>query len=282
MITLLDGATGTALWALADANGVARMPVWKYNLEHPELVLAMHRQYIAAGSQMILSNTFSANGPMVKRTSKYSAAEVVRAGVLLAREASEGTAVKVLCDIGPLSQLMEPYGDLEEDEVDAIFDEMISAAKEAGADGVMAETFIELESACVAARVAKRHGMMTFVSMTFEKVGKTMMGNSVKQVCEAMEEIGVDAVGMNCSLGPVLALPIIEEFARTTKLPLLYKPNAGLPVVDASGRVQVPYTAAQFAREIAPALAFVRYVGGCCNSDPTYIAEIKKQIEVQV
>lgn len=279
MVTLLDGAVGTTLWGLADEAGVKRVPVWKYNIEHPELVEKLHEKYIEAGSQMILANTFGANGPMVKRVSSYSVSEVVRAGVRIARRVRGDRDVKILCAVGPLTEFMEPYGDLEEEEVDAIFEEMISAADDEGVDGVMVQTFIDLDTACVAAKVAKRHNLPTYVTLSFEKSGKTMMGNSVSAVCGRLEEIGVDGVGMNCSLGPQLALPIIEEFSRTTKLPLVYKPNAGLPVTNPDGSVKAPYTAAMFAQEIAPALGFVSFIGGCCNSDSEYVKEIKKLLD---
>lgn len=279
MVTLLDGAGGTILWAMADAAGIERVPVWRYNIEHRDMVLKMHQQYIAAGSRMILTNTFSANSPAVKRSSPYSVSQVVKAGVQIAKEACGDSGARVLCSVGPLSQLMEPFGDLEESEADEIFDEMISTAAETGVDGVMVETFMELDSACVAAKAAKRHQLPVFVTMSFEKSGRTLMGASVQDVCAAMEEIHVSGVGMNCSLGPELSFPIIEEFSRTTKLPLVYKPNAGLPVTGPDGKIQIPYSAAQFAREVAPALPFVRYIGGCCNSDPDYIREIGKLLE---
>lgn len=279
MVRLLDGAVGTTLWGLADKAGVSRVPVWRYNVEHPELVEELHEKYIQAGSQMILTNTFGANGPMVRRVSKYSVPEIVGAGVRIARRVRGDRHVKLLCAIGPLSAFMEPYGDLEEEEVDAIFDEMISAADSEGVDGVMVQTFMDLDTACVAAKVAKRHGLPVFVTLSFEKNGRTIMGNTVPAVCRALENIGVDGVGMNCSFGPSTALPIIEAFSRTTKLPLVYKPNAGLPVTNPDGSVKVPYTAAQFAREIEPALDFVSYIGGCCNSDSEYVREIRALLE---
>ena len=105
-IILLDGAVGTSLWEKAEQHGVAKDPVWTYNLEHPELVSELAREYVEAGSQIILANTFGANGPSVKRSSKSDPAEVVRTGVRLAREAVRGTDVKVALAIGPLSMLL--------------------------------------------------------------------------------------------------------------------------------------------------------------------------------
>lgn len=275
-ITLLDGAVGTTLWSLADAQGVKREPVWKYNIEHPELVSKLHETYIAAGSEIILANTFGANRQMVKRASSYSVSDVVKKGGELAVSAAKGTGVKVFCAIGPLLEFMEPYGDLEEEEVIDIFTEQMTPVMEAGADGVMVQTFMDLATAAVATKVAKKFGKPVFTTLTFEKRGKTMMGNSVEQVCEELEEAGADAIGMNCSLGPELALPIIEKFRACTSLPLVFKPNAGLPM-NAEG-TEIPYTAEQFAKEVAPALDFVSYIGGCCNCNFDYISTLKKMI----
>ena len=275
-ITLLDGAVGTTLWSLADAAGIKREPVWKYNIEYPELVSALHETYIEAGSQIILTNTFGANRQMVKRASSYSVTDVVKKGAELALSASKGTGVKVFCAIGPLLEFMEPYGDLTEEEVTDIFTEQMTPVMEAGADGVMVQTFMDLSTAVVATKVAKQFGKPVFTTLTFEKRGKTMMGNSVEQVCEELEEAGADAVGMNCSLGPELALPIIEKFHKTTSLPLVFKPNAGLPMnMDGS---EIPYTAEQFAKEVAPALDYVSYIGGCCNCNFDYVRAIKKML----
>ena len=275
-ITLLDGAVGTTLWSLADAAGIKREPVWKYNIEHPELVSALHETYIEAGSQIILTNTFGANRQMVKRASSYSVTDVVKKGAELALSAAKGTGVKVFCAIGPLLEFMEPYGDLTEEEVTDIFTEQMTPVMEASADGVMVQTFMDLSTAVVATKVAKQFGKPVFTTLTFEKRGKTMMGNSVEQVCEELEEAGADAVGMNCSLGPELALPIIEKFHKTTSLPLVFKPNAGLPMnMDGS---EIPYTAEQFAKEVAPALDYVSYIGGCCNCNFDYVRAIKKML----
>lgn len=277
-ITLLDGAVGTTLWAMAEARGIAKVPVWKYNIEHPELVSEMTRKYVEAGSEIILANTFGANRPAVQRSSSCTVEEIVSAAVRLGRDAIAGSGAKLSLAMGPLSQLMEPYGDLEEDEVEEIYDEMLSAAMKIGVDCVTIQTFMDLEMMKVAAKTAKRYGIPVYCLMTFEKVGKTMMGNSVEDIIEGLSPIGIDAIGMNCSVGPVDALPIIRSFAQKTDIPLMYKPNAGLPVTDASGKVIFDYTPARFAEEVAPALEIVQYVGGCCGTNDEFIRELKKYI----
>lgn len=120
-LIMLDGAGGTRLWDMAEENGYGKEPVWKYNVEHPELVKRLAEEYIAAGSRIIYANTFGANGPAVARSSDYSVAQVVSAGVRIAKEAAAGSGVSVALDVGPLSVLMEPYGDLTEEEAEKIF-----------------------------------------------------------------------------------------------------------------------------------------------------------------
>ena len=273
-VTLLDGAVGTSLWEKAEQAGVAKDPVWKYNIEHPELVTALAREYLDAGAQIILANTFGANGPAVRRSSPYDPAEVVAAGVRLARQAI-GREAKLALAIGPLSTLLEPYGDLTEEECQAIYEAQIGAGMDEGPDCVMIQTFMDLEMMRVAATVATRYNVPVFCTMTFEKVGKTLMGNSVRDVIDTLTPLGIHAIGMNCSLGPDLAVPVIAEFAKHTDLPLVFKPNAGKPILAADGVTAQSYDAATFVRDVAPALEFVSYIGGCCGCNPGYVRALR-------
>ena len=277
-ITLMDGAVGTTLWGIAEANGVKKEPVWKYNVEHPEFVEELTKRYVDAGCEIILANTFGANGPAVKRSSPYTAAEVVAAGVKAAKKVLDGTGVKLCLSLGPLMQLLEPYGDMEEDECAEIYREMLDAGVGAGADMILIQTFMDLEMMRVATVEAKKYGLPVMCSMTFEKSGKTMFGNSVQDTIDTLAPLGIDAIGLNCSLGPDLALPIIREFAEKTDLPIVFKPNAGKPIMSDDGTTSTEYSAEQFAEDIKPALEFVSYIGGCCGSDAEYIKEIKKLI----
>ena len=274
---LMDGATGTELWRLAKNAGVAQVPVWRYNIEHPEFVLEVARSYVDAGSDIILANTFGANSMSVKQSSDYDPAQVVSSGVKLAKEAAQNR-VKVALDVGPLTELMEPYGDLEEDDVKDIYHEMFKAGIEAGADMIFIETFIDLSMMCVAAKEAKTFGVPVLCSMSFEKSGKTIMGNSVEDVAHALDEIGVDAIGLNCSLGPDQALPVVRTFKDFTTTPILFKPNAGMPILTPDGQSVASVDAQHFVDDVAPALQFVTYVGGCCGSSPLYIEKLKERI----
>jgi len=266
-IMLLDGAAGTTLWELAEKNGIERAPVWKYNIEHPELVLELHRRYIEAGCDFIQTNTFSVNAHSVKRSSDYTVAEVVESAVKLAKKAVEGKDIKVYLSLGPLATLLEPYGKLTKAETHEIYTELVSVGAAAGAEYVMLETFMDLEMMRIAAEAALPFGLPVICSMTFEKRKRTMMGNTIQQIVDTLVPMGISGIGMNCSCGPVQALDIIKDFHTKTDLPLYYKPNSGMGDC---------YDAVQFAREVQPALEYVSFVGGCCGCDDSYIKELGK------
>ena len=280
-ITLLDGAQGTLLWRKAEERGIPKASVWTYNLTAQELVAEVCREYAEAGSEIICSNTFGANRLTVGRESSSTVGQVVAAAVRTAKEALAGTGVRVALDIGPLSVLTEPYGDMREEETEEIFAEILRAGEEAGADCVFLETFMELEMLLAATAAAKRTALPVFCSMSFDESGRTLFGAGVEEMLEALEPLDVAAVGMNCSLGPDLALPIIRRFAERTTIPLFFKPNAGLPVTGPDGTLRYDCTPETFAHdaELALETGRVAWLGGCCGTDPEYIRALKKLLE---
>ena len=267
-ITLMDGATGTRLWELAAEAGFERTPTWRYNLEHPELVERVAKEYIAVGSAMLCTNTFAANrielghyadAPDVKR--------VVAAGVRLAKQAVAGTQTKVALDVGPLPMMLEPFGDLTPTQAEDCYAEILAGGMSESPDCIFFETFTDVNMLCAAMHAAKAYDVPLLCSMSFERSGRTLMGNSPADIAQALEPLGAAALGLNCSFGPAAALPVIRQFAENTRLPLILKPN-----VDAGT------TAESFAEELSCALELVDYVGACCGSDPSYIARLKELI----
>ena len=266
-ITLLDGATGTRLWALAEAAGYERTPTWRYNLEHPELVTQVTEEYIAAGSQLVCANTFAVNGVELARHGPAPAvAEVTAAGVRLAKQAVKGSGVRVALDIGQLPNLLEPYGPLTEAQSRDYYAEVLAGGLAEGPDVVFFETFTDLRQLCLAVEAASGCTVPVLCSLTFDKSGNTMMGDSPAAIVAALEPMGVAALGLNCSFGPAAAVPVIRELANHTKLPLILKPNADCGPAD-------------FAETLREALPLVGYLGACCGSDPDYIRALKKLVE---
>ncbi len=272
-IVLLDGAIGTGLWEKADN----KVPVWRYNIENPAIVTELAKEYADAGSQIIHTNTFSANRTTLQR-SDYTVQQVVSAAVRLTKEAVGGRA-KAALDVGPLPMLMEPYGDLTEEEAFEMFDEQISAGVSEKPDLITLETFSDADMLRIAAEAAAKHGLPIFTMMTFTEVGKTIMGHSVERFIETIADLPVTAVGLNCSLGPDKAVPIIASFRQYTDLPLIFKPNAGKPILAEDGSEKVQYDVDMFVEECMPALDHdVKYIGGCCGSSPAYIRALKNKI----
>lgn len=279
-ITLLDGAYGTALMAKVNARGIDEHdPVWSFNMKYPDVVAELAKEYQEAGSEIVQANTFTANRHSVGHFSDYKVADVVTEGVRLAKDAVKGTNCKVSMDVGALSFLLKPYGTLSAEECEEIFREQIEPGVKAGADLIFLETFMDLAMMEIAANVALSYDLPVFCSMTFEKRRRTIMGNSVKQVINKLVPMGISALGMNCSMGPVDSIEVIKEYHELTDIPLIFKPNSGKPIISADGTTTQPYTAQQFVEEVRPVLDYVSYVGGCCGSDVSYIKALRAEID---
>ena len=271
--TILDGGMGTMLQAAGLPVGLAP-ELW--NLTAPEEVTAIHRQYIEAGSQIIYANTFGAN--RCKLAGKADVSEVVTAAIAAAKTAAKGTAAKVALDVGPIGQLLEPLGTLTFEEAYDIYREALVAGEQAGADLVMIETQSDLYEVKAAVLAAKEHTRLpVWVCMTFEASGRTFLGVSVSAMALTLAGLGVEAIGFNCSLGPKQLAPLVEELRRWTDLPLILKPNAGLPDPETGAYTITPEA---FARELVEAAALgVSCLGGCCGTTPAFIRSVCSELE---
>ena len=272
-ITFLDGAMGTMLQAAGLKMGVAPESM---NLTAPDVVIDIHRQYISAGSDIIYTNTFGANRHKLART-EYSASKIIFAGVDCARKAAEGSNAKVALDIGPIGQLIEPYGTMKFEEAYDVFREMIEAGAKAGADLIAIETMTDLYEVKAAVLAAKENcDLPVLVTMSFEASGRTFTGCSPEAMAAVLSGLGVDAMGVNCSLGPVELRPIVERLAACTDAPLIVKANAGLPDPE-TGTYHI--TAESFAAEMACFTDFgVHYMGGCCGTSPAFIKALSNAV----
>ena len=269
-ITLLDGAMGTMLQSAG--LPVGELPeVW--NITHPETVAEIQRQYVEAGSDILYANTFGANRHKTAG-SGYTVAQLIEGGIRAARAAAAGTDTRVALDIGPIGALLEPLGTMSFDEAYDIYKEMVTAGEAAGADLVIFETMSDLYEVKAAVLAAKENTRLpVWVTMTFEATGRTFVGVTVPAMALTLTGLGVDALGFNCSLGPKELLPMAAELRRWTGLPMILKPNAGLPD-PATGAYTI--TPEEFAREMEPALELgVTVFGGCCGTRPDFIAALR-------
>ncbi len=265
-IILLDGGMGTMLQAAGLPIG--QLPeLW--NVTRPEAVTAIHRRYVEAGSRVLYTNTFGANRCKAAGCGR-SVRELVEGGVRCARAAAEGRDVKVALDIGPTGRLLEPLGDLGFEEACEIFREIVVSGAEAGADLIVVETMSDLNEMRAAVLAAKENSNLpVWATMTFEATGRSFLGVTVGAMALTLTGLGVDALGFNCSLGPKELLGLVRELREWTALPLILKPNAGLPD-PATGEYHI--TPEEFAAELsqAPALG-VSILGGCCGTTPEFI-----------
>ncbi len=266
---LLDGAMGTMLQRSGMKPGTIPETL---NITDPEMVAAVQRAYIRAGSRAIYANTFGANSLKLKNTG-YSTAEVIAAGVRIAKECAAETGALAGLDVGPLGVMVEPLGSLPFEEAVELYKEIMKAGAEAGADMIAIETMSDLTETRAAVIAAKETtNLPVFVTMSFDGTGRTFTGCTPASMARTFEGLGVDAVGVNCSLGPEEMIPIVREIRENTTLPVIAKPNAGLPdpVTGAYGVDAASFAAAM--RELAAAGAEIR--GGCCGTDPEFIAAL--------
>ncbi len=271
-IVLLDGAMGTVLQQKGlPPGGKPELLA----LTDPALLLSVHREYVAAGSQIIYANTFGASAPKLARTG-HTVEEVVPAAIAVARKAA-GPNVAVALDIGPLGELLEPMGTLTFERAYEYFRQIAVAGAAAGADLAVIETMTDLYEAKAALLAVKENtSLPVFVTMSFEESGRTFTGCTVASMARTLEGLGADAIGLNCSLGPDLLAPLLQELCENTRLPVIAKPNAGLPD-PATGLYDMGPEA--FAAALAPALdAGVTIFGGCCGTSPAYIAALGKAL----
>ena len=266
---LLDGAMGTMLQNAGLEAGAAPELL---NIDKPELIEDIHRKYVEAGSQIVYANTFGANRYKLKNN---SVKEIISAGISIAKKAC-GKKALVALDIGPIGQLLEPSGTMTFEEAYDIFKEQIIAGK--SADVIVFETMTDLYELKAAVLAAKENSRQPIVcTMTFEENRRTFTGCCVSSMALLLNGLGVDAVGINCSLGPSQLIPICKELLEWTDMPVVLKPNAGLPD-PVTGKYDV--SPEEFAEQMKYAASCgVKIFGGCCGTTPEYISALKKALD---
>ena len=275
-ILFLDGGMGTQLQGKGLQPG--EMPE-AWNVSRPKDILAVHEAYFKAGADIAYANTFGANPAKYHGSAPIE--DVIVAGVSIAREAATTVGGKrgVALDIGPTGRLLKPFGDFEFDAAYDAFAEQVRIGEKAGADLAVIETMgdtYELKAAVLAAR--ENSSIPIFATVALGEDGKLLTGADVECVAAILEGLRVDAIGLNCGFGPDRMLPFVKRLAACTSLPLIVKPNAGLPqVVD--GRTVFTVGPEEFAKDIrALAEAGASIVGGCCGTTPAHIAAVREAL----
>ena len=272
MIHIFDGATGTMLQAAGLKPGECPELV---NLERPEMIKAVHRAYVEAGSTIVETNTFGATRIKLEH---YGCSDKVReiniAAVKAAKEAVEGKA-KIAGSMGPTGRFIEPLGDLDFEEAYKNYYEQASALAEGGADYILIETSIDIQetrAALIAAKDATK--LPVICQLSYSEDGRTVTGTDPQTAAITLDALGADIIGVNCSLGPEQLLPVVKTLAENTNKPISVQPNAGLPKF-VNGKTIFPMTPEDFASWTPKLIeAGATYLGGCCGTTPEHIRAV--------
>lgn len=277
-VVLLDGATGSNLTKAGMPKGVST-EVWA--MEHPEVIRDLQDAYIRAGSQIIYAPTFQANRISLKGHGLSE--QVEELNTKLAGHSVEIAAGRALVagDLTTTGQLLEPYGDLTYEELLDAYKEQISALAAAGVDLLIAETMMSIDEMTAAVDAAKSVcDLPIMCTMTVEADGRSFFGGSAVEAVETLAAMGAAAVGVNCSVGPDQLLSVVSSMKAVAKVPIIAKPNAGMPVIDANGEAVYPMDADTFATHMKRLVdAGADIIGGCCGTDPSYIAKMRSLIK---
>ncbi len=275
-IVYLDGGMGTLL----QANGLqpGEHPE-KWNISHPEIITDIHKSYFNSGSNVVCTNTFGANSLKFDDTELE---EIIKSAICNAKKAKElanGTHKKFIAlDIGPTGKLLKPLGDLDFEDAVNVFSKTVKLGVKYGVDLVLIETMNDsYETKAALLAVKENCGLPVLVSNAYNEDGKLMTGATPSAMVALLEGMGATAIGANCSLGPKQLTKVAEELLENASVPVILKPNAGLPEVK-NGKTKFNVTPEEFAEDVTKLLKKgLRVVGGCCGTTPDYIKALTEK-----
>ncbi len=271
---LLDGGTGSCLRSMGMPAGVCTEQ-WVY--EHPEVIGRLQREYADAGSRILYAPTFGANRISLGNMGLSEQTEEYNRTLAGRTLENVGDRVLVAGDLSTTGQPMEPYGPMTYGGLMEIYKEQIRCLAEAGVELLGAETLLSLDEALVICDAAREVcDLPLMISFSCEGDGKLYFGGTVAEAAASLEAMGVDAVGVNCSVGPDQLEAVIRQLKETVSIPVLAKPNAGMPVITQTGEAVYSMGAEDFAEHVLKLRACgASVIGGCCGTTPEYIRRIK-------
>ncbi|WP_027308502.1 homocysteine S-methyltransferase family protein [Caloramator sp. ALD01] len=271
-VMLLDGAMGTMVQKYKRKRDIVPDIL---NIIEGDLIKKIHSEYVDAGCDAVLTNTFRSNRLSMEECG-FDFKEVIKRGIDIARSASKDLLVAQ--DIGPIGKLIEPKGPISKEQAFEIYREQIKIGKEEGVDFILIETMYDIEELDIALNAADYFNIPVFASMTFNKEGSTFLGYTAYDMIKTVEKHRVVAVGANCSTGPFDMINIAQEILKSTNIPVLVKPNAGIPK-EIDGDLVYDVDEDEFAKYILSMIDIgVKVVGGCCGTTPSYIKRIRNII----
>ncbi len=267
-----DGGMGSLLQAKGLMPG--EFPE-NWNIEHPEVLIEIHKEYLKAGANIINSNTFGANGLKFNKETGYTVEEIVTAAMKNARQAIAEAGAEnsfISLDMGPTGKLLKPLGDLEFEDAYDLYKEVVLVGAREGADLVLVETMSDSYETKAAILAAKENcELPVFATMIFDEKGKLLTGGNVESTVALLEGLGVDALGINCGLGPVQMKGILKDILAVASVPVIVNPNAGLPRSE-NGKTVYDIDASEFAEHMKEIVEMgASIVGGCCGTTPEHI-----------
>ena len=274
-----DGGTGTFLQERGLQGG--ELPE-TWNVDHPDIIQELYESYLKAGSDIFNTNTFGLNS--FKFPGRVE--ELMTAAVEIAKKARINTGREdayIAIDVGPTGKLLEPMGDLSFDKAVEVFGEVMAAGEKAGGDLILIETMSDSYEAKAAVLAAKeRTSLPVIVTTVYDQKGKMLTGGNVDSTVAMLEGLGVDALGLNCSLGPDLMIPMVERMVEVASVPIVVNPNAGLPRTE-GGKTVFDVGPEEFS-DIMSKIADmgVQVLGGCCGTTPEHIRFTKEKVKPKV
>lgn len=278
-LLLLDGATGSNLMAAGMPRGVCT-ETWVLN--HKEILQKLQKAYIDAGSRIIYAPTFGANRINLKlHHLEDKIKEMNYELVAIAKESANGQAF-IAGDITTTGKMMAPSGDLTYEEAFEVYEEQISFLRDAGVDMIIAETMINIEETLAAADAASQVCELPILcTMTVEADGSIFSGGNAVEAALALESAGASAVGINCSVGPDQLVSVVRNIKEAVSIPVIAKPNAGMPVIDDKGNAVYSMGAAEFAKHMKVLVENgASIIGGCCGTTPEYIKAVAQELGI--
>ena len=271
-----DGGTGTFLQEQGLEGG--ELPE-TWNVDHPDVIMQLYEGYLRAGSDIFNTNTFGLNS--LKFPGRVE--ELMTAAVNLAKQAIKNTGREdayIAIDIGPTGKLLEPMGDLSFDRAVELFGEAMAAGEKAGGDLILIETMSDSYEAKAAVIAAKEYtSLPVIVTTVYDQKGKLLTGGNVDSTVAMLEGLGVDALGMNCGMGPDLMLPMVERMVEVASVPIVVNPNAGLPRTE-NGKTVFDVTPEEFSDVMCQIADLgVQVLGGCCGTTPEHIRQTVEKVK---
>lgn len=279
-LLFLDGAMGSNLVKKGMPKNICT-EAWI--LEHGELILELQKQYCDAGSDIVYAPTFAANRISLRKHGKENEVERLNRGLVELSRRAVGKSALIAGDITTTGELLEPLGELSEEELAETYREQVSVLAGAGVDLLVAETMLSVAETRVALRSALEVSELPVIcTLTVQEDGRALFGGSAGEAVEILQAEGASAVGVNCSVGPDQLLNVVETMKQVAKIPLVVKPNAGLPATDGEGNPVYQMQPQEFAAHMKRLVeAGADLIGGCCGTTPEFIRALRRAIPAQ-